>query len=269
MEQLEAQIKEFKPDVVFLDPFAELHGFDENSNTDIRSVAAAFRALAVKHELAVCLVHHTRKGAAAAGDPDSARGASSLLGAVRVALTLCTMTEDEAVSFGLASEKRRHYCRLDGAKSNYASLASCEWFQRVPTLLDNGEMVAALEVWQPPVDVVSPEAFEAIKAGIAAGSASGPWSPKLSKDARSVKSLLARNGISTTPGQRQVLDALNAAGFATALFRCPRNRRGATGLRVSRITKIDGVFITKFDVLPTSASRHPVGVLGSGSGSGK
>ena len=51
--------------------------------------------------MAVCLVHHTRKGASgAAGDPDSARGASAIIGAVRCAFTLTTMSEEDAKAFG-------------------------------------------------------------------------------------------------------------------------------------------------------------------------
>ncbi len=230
MEKLQVLVEEFRPDALFLDPFAELHDVDENSNTDVRAVAATFRAFAAKHDLAICLVHHSRKGAATPGDADSARGASSLLGAVRVALTLQGMTEDEAQSFGLAPEKRRHFCRLDGAKSNYASLTGCEWFQRLPCILENGETAAALEPWSPPVDAITQQTLEAVEAAIAQGTPAGPYSPKLSSDARSIKSLLTRNGIATKQGQRQALEALQSAGYGAAPFR-RGNRSSAQGLR--------------------------------------
>ena len=43
------------------------------------------------------MVHHTRKGIGAPGDPDTARGASAIIGAVRSALTLMGMSEDDVL----------------------------------------------------------------------------------------------------------------------------------------------------------------------------
>ena len=71
----------------------------------------------------MCILHHTRKGGAgSAGDLDRARGASAIIGAVRVTLALCGMSEDDAKSFGLSTDAlaRSNYVRLDDAKQNYA-----------------------------------------------------------------------------------------------------------------------------------------------------
>ena len=55
---------------------------EENDNTALRAVIAKFRELAVKHNIAVVILHHTRKGGSASpGDPDIARGASAPLSA--------------------------------------------------------------------------------------------------------------------------------------------------------------------------------------------
>ena len=156
MDQLEAFVAEFCPDVLMLDPFVELHVAEENDNTAVRAVMARLRSMAIKHNMAVVILHHARKGTGEAGDMDSLRGASSIVGAARVVLTVNTMTTQEAESFGLAPERRRNYFRLDGAKNNYAPIEEAEWFERVEIQLDNGEdggsgdLVAVAWPWHPP-----------------------------------------------------------------------------------------------------------------------
>jgi hypothetical protein len=229
MEELVTQIEGFRPDVLILDPFVELHPADENDNSAVRSIMAALRAMAAHYDLAMVILHHTRKGSTQAGDPDAVRGASSIIGAARIVLTVNPMSSDEAAGSGVSETARRHYFRVDGAKSNYAPLTTAEWFQRITAMLDNGDTVATLEPWAPPVDVVSPEVFEAIKAAIAAGSSEGPWSPKLSKDNRSVKALLTHHGVLTVSGQKQILQSLLSDKVEIASF--IHKRRPAKGLR--------------------------------------
>ena len=96
MDALEAMVEEFKPDVLMLDPLVELHTAEENDNTGLRAVVAHFRTLAKRHNIGLVLAHHTRKGTTMPGDPDAIRGAGSIVGAVRVAMTVCTMNEEEA-----------------------------------------------------------------------------------------------------------------------------------------------------------------------------
>lgn len=151
MRALETLIEEQRPDVLVLDPLVELHDAEENDNTALRAVMAKFRQLAIQYALALVLVHHARKGSgSAAGDPDSLRGASSIVGAARVVLTVLTMDEEQAAKLGIASKDRGRYFRVDGAKSNYAPLHEAEWFERIEYDLDNGERVAAAVPWQPP-----------------------------------------------------------------------------------------------------------------------
>jgi hypothetical protein len=151
MKALETQITEQKPDVLILDPLVELHDAEENDNTALRAVMAKFRSLAVEHNMSVVLLHHARKGSGqAAGDPDSLRGASSIVGAARIVLTVLTMDGEQAAKLGIPSEEKGRYFRVDGAKSNYAPLHEAEWFERVEYELDNGEKVAAAQPWEPP-----------------------------------------------------------------------------------------------------------------------
>ncbi len=153
MERLMNFIEEFDPDVLILDPFVELHTAEENDNTAIRAVMAAFRAIAAARNISIVILHHARKsmgGPSKPGDPDSLRGASSIVGAARVALTLNVMTEDEAKAFGIPENQRRDYFRLDGAKSNYAPIGDAEWFQRNERHLANSDGVAVAWPWTPP-----------------------------------------------------------------------------------------------------------------------
>ncbi len=194
--ELERRIVAFKPDVLILDPLAELHVSEENDNTALRSVIARFRALAVKYNLALALLHHTRKGVVTPGDADAVRGASSIASAARVVLTVVGMSEEEEKAFGLPTGARKAYFRLDGGKSNYAGLTDAEWFERVSFTLGNGgalgfgDTVAVTVPWQPPADVCTPNIMAAVEAGIARGHAQGPWSPQLGNTPRSVKHLM-------------------------------------------------------------------------------
>jgi hypothetical protein len=97
-------------------------------------------------------VHHTRKGALPPGDPDAAHGASAIIGAARIVLTLLTMSEEDAELLGLAKDRksRSNYVRLDDAKQNYAGVGDTQWFEKALYLLDNGEAVAAAVPWRAP-----------------------------------------------------------------------------------------------------------------------
>ncbi len=232
MLRLQQVVEAFEPDVLILDPLVELHGAEENDNTALRAVMARFRALAGDHRMAVAIVHHARKGAsmAAPGDPDTLRGASSIVGAARIVLTVSAMTEDEAKTFGLPPEQRRHFFRVDAGKSNYAPLHEAEWFERAQYVLDNGDAVAAPVAWAPPQDAMTPEAQVKVEAAIRRGSPQGPLSPLLGNSPRSVKHAMVAAGIVTAPGQKDMLAGLYRDGFQQVRFR-DQFRKLVNGLR--------------------------------------
>ena len=150
MEELEALCVESGADLLVCDPLAELHNAEENDNTAMRAVIAAFRSLAKRLHIAVLILHHDRKGNSAPGDMDRVRGASAISGAVRVMLTLTTMSEDEANKLGIPLAERRRHFRIDGAKSNYAPTQEAEWWRLAPYEIPNGEHVAACLPWEAP-----------------------------------------------------------------------------------------------------------------------
>ncbi|TLU70580.1 AAA family ATPase [Lichenicoccus roseus] len=232
MKSLKKRIEQFKPDVIILDPLVELHDRDENDNTELRRVVAEFRTLAIEHDAAVVLLHHTKKGSGSAvGDADSIRGAGAIVGAGRIALTITKMSEDDAKNYGISEQSRRHYLRLDEAKANYSE-TPVDWFEKNVHQLDNGEGVMALAPWETPVDAVSVETRALIENEVALGSSVGPWSPKLSADPRSIRNLLLRHGVTTAKGQKGVVKGLQDCGITIQNFR-HESRREAQGFRTA------------------------------------
>lgn len=236
MERLDALVVERKPAWLVVDPFAELHGCEENDNTAIRAVIAAFRDFAIRHEIAVLIIHHTRKGAVSPGDPDSARGASSIIGAVRIAMTACVMREEDAQVFGVLSDHkaRSNYVRIDDAKSNYAPIREAEWFEKTAFELANGDTVAAAVPWSPPAMKTATSAeLDAMAEAVRRGAPNGePWSPKLSGEPRSVRALLERHGFAGKDTEKETLKRLKAeCGVEVAKYRSSQ-RRAVLGLHV-------------------------------------
>jgi hypothetical protein len=138
---------------------------------------AAFRALAGEYDLSVALPHHTRKGDLTPGDPDVARGASSIIGAARIVKTLLPMPVEDAQKFGLPEDRknRNFYFRLDDAKQNYAAIGDADWFEKTLYRLDNGEIVPAIVPWDPPnlwaalTPSVASKILDALDAGLDGG----------------------------------------------------------------------------------------------------
>lgn len=62
--QLRETAKRLRPRLLLLDPLVRLHGIDENHAGEVAELLAYFRSLQRELDLAVVLVHHTRKNAA-------------------------------------------------------------------------------------------------------------------------------------------------------------------------------------------------------------
>jgi len=150
LDDLKAMIVEQRADYVIVDPLAELHNAEENDNTAMRAILAAFRQLAKELDIAVVILHHDRKGVGVAGDVDRMRGASALQGAARIVLTLTRMTEEEAQALGIPPAEKASFIRIDNAKANYTPLGEAAWYQLTSQTIPNGEQVAAALPWTPP-----------------------------------------------------------------------------------------------------------------------
>jgi replicative DNA helicase len=149
---LRVLLREYTPDMLIVDPLAELHTAMENDNTAMRAVVSSFRELAKEFNVAVVILHHTRKGSVTPGDIDASRGASATIGATRVALTLTTMSKEDAEALGIDTDRetREGYIRLDDARQSYAAISEARWFQKAVYTLANREQVAAAVPWTPP-----------------------------------------------------------------------------------------------------------------------
>lgn len=96
------EILRIRPGLIVLDPWAELMGGDENSNTDARPAIKYIRHIAGTVGAAVVLVHHAGKMKEGGRSLDRIRGASALPSAARV-VWFFDFTDD-----GLKVENLKH-----------------------------------------------------------------------------------------------------------------------------------------------------------------
>jgi hypothetical protein len=112
--------------VAIFDPFVEMHDSEENANNEVAPVARIFRSIATQAGCSVAIAHHTKKPSGAdsagqAGNMDTARGASALMGVARTAMTLFTLDgKTGQKDYGLTEDEARRYVRVDDAKNNMA-----------------------------------------------------------------------------------------------------------------------------------------------------
>jgi uncharacterized protein YggL (DUF469 family) len=150
------RVRDEKIGVLSVDPFAESHTLEENSNPQMVQASAAWRRVARLGNCAVLLAHHVRKGLVES--IEAARGAKALTDSARVGLILSNMTEHEADALAVEREKRLSYVRLDDAKANLAPRATkASWFHLNNVKLNNGtpdypngDNVVVIESWEPP-----------------------------------------------------------------------------------------------------------------------
>ena len=145
-------------DIAILDPFVKSHGVEENNNVAMDAVVGLLADMAAKHNIAIDVPHHTRKGATNPGNADAGRGASAMKDAARLVYTLTRMTPEEAQILGIAEKDRHYLIRMDSGKVNIAPpLEEAKWFRLVGVSLGNatdlypkGDEVQTVEVWAPP-----------------------------------------------------------------------------------------------------------------------
>lgn len=136
--------------LVIIDPLTDAHEVDENVNPEMSRVMDTLREVVTVTHCAMLIAHHPSKPPAAstdshAGNANSARGASSLIGAVRIAHTLYTMSEKDAEAYGVQPTDRLRYLRLDDAKTNLFLMSPTpRWFERTTVDAPNGEQLGVL-----------------------------------------------------------------------------------------------------------------------------
>jgi|TARA_Y100000310_G_scaffold318959_1_gene373643 archaellum biogenesis ATPase FlaH len=94
--KMETIITRHSPDVLIIDPLVHFHSADENSNAEMGLVMEHFRTLANNHNLAVIIIHHSKKpGLNQSQGGMTLRGASAVFGAVDTAVVLARHTDPQ------------------------------------------------------------------------------------------------------------------------------------------------------------------------------
>src|SRR5512135_2020618 len=75
---LESTIEDLQPKLLILDPFVRLHSTDENASGEVSTLLEHLRQLERTYNLAVALVHHSKKGAARKRPGQALRGSSDI-----------------------------------------------------------------------------------------------------------------------------------------------------------------------------------------------
>jgi hypothetical protein len=145
-----AELAERSIDVLIIDPFVSSHMVSENDNMAIDMVAKEWARIADVANCSINLVHHVRKQNGTEATADSARGASSLIGAARSVMVYNRMTPDEAEKVGVAAEEARFFFRVDNDKANLAPPGATTWYRMNNVDLDNGDSVGVACAWTPP-----------------------------------------------------------------------------------------------------------------------
>jgi len=161
MQRLIGDLMMCRIDVLVADPLALTHSAQENDNTAMAAVMSYFTSAAAMCDIAVMLIHHTRKGAIA-GDVDAIRGAGALVNHARIAIGLSPMSEQEREEMNIPKEDARSLVRIDDLKFNYSvRSADARWVRLESIRLENGtedypdgDFVQVPINWTPPSPTV-------------------------------------------------------------------------------------------------------------------
>lgn len=246
---LVAVLKERGIGLLVVDPFVHSHEGKENDNGEMALMIAEWAAVADEADCAIWLVHHFRKGGGGS-DPDSIRGAVAIVGAVRSAWTVSTMSAEEAKVLGIDEDRRRYYFRHDNAKANMAPpLRTAAWYELVNVPLNNGDddypdgdQVQAVRQWAPPTpwENVFWSDIEAILEAIEDGPMPGEFYAmgKQAKDRWAGHLIIKQTGKSETQAV-QMLKAWKDSGLVEdGQYASPRQKGSLTGCVRANISRL-------------------------------
>lgn len=176
MAEIENQIISLKIDVLLVDPFVASHQVSENDNVAINAVMRQWVLVAERCNVAIELIHHTRKNGDGEVTAETSRGAKALTDATRDTRVINQMSEAEAAKFGV--ENRRLHFRAYSDKANLAPPAEhSDWYMLENVTLANGPLggdgdhVGVATKWEVPgpFHKVSRETIDAILTAIDLG----------------------------------------------------------------------------------------------------
>lgn len=154
IDDMVAEIRHRKIDVVIIDPLVSTHEVPENDNGAMQRVAKAWTEVADRANCCIEVIHHVVKSKDEV-TADSARGGGALKDKTRGMRVVNPMTASEAAKVGL--EKPDGYFRIDHGKVNLVASGSSQWrrFASVPLgngkgLLKAGDEIGVVEPWRWP-----------------------------------------------------------------------------------------------------------------------
>jgi hypothetical protein len=105
-------------------------GLDENSNSDLAAVGTLLASWCEKHSVAMLILHHTTKDAARNRviDMTAMRGASAMIGSVRIAAQLVPLSLSDEEK--LDEAERGRWVELVVVKASYARTGGHRWFRK-------------------------------------------------------------------------------------------------------------------------------------------
>lgn len=157
MQELRSLLAEANADVVILDPLGPLIPVGLNDNGLVASLMAQLKALAVRGDFALLILHHFKKGSD--GSAEAVGGASAIVNFARAAFSVAGMSDREAGAFGILPSERWRHLRVTDLKVNLAPPANeADWLTLSSVTLPNaepptyphGESVQAVVSFVPP-----------------------------------------------------------------------------------------------------------------------
>ncbi len=115
-EWLKAEVEEFRPELVVVDPKSMFYGLDENSNDHCTQWVNTLKALTI-NGASVLFSHHVTKALSGALELTGARGGSALVDGSRFAANMRHLTEDDAKKYDIDEPWR--YVEFRVTKNSY------------------------------------------------------------------------------------------------------------------------------------------------------
>jgi hypothetical protein len=155
VDNLLAEIKTKRIDVMIIDPFVASHRVSENESMKIEAVTEQWKRICEEGDCSVELVHHTRKLNGNVVTIDDGRGSTALVAAMRSARLLAGMGDTEADKHGI--DDPRAFFRIENGKSNMMPASRLtRWHQLVSVPLGNAtatrpeDCIGVVTHWIPP-----------------------------------------------------------------------------------------------------------------------
>jgi hypothetical protein len=169
-------IADNKIDVFMVDPFVKSYRIAENDNGAMDLVATQWVEIAEVANIAVELVHHTRKLGGTEASVESGRGAVSMAAAMRSVDVINKMLPEEGKKIGIDGFELRNYFSVFDDKPNMTiSPETKSWYKLIPVFLGNGPNggdsvgVATPWKWPDPLAGITGTDFDRAAAAVKGG----------------------------------------------------------------------------------------------------